>query len=73
MSGLNIHRMSGQDGHKIYHFRCSDVVKPLPDVKNKLRPVLSDLEKRNYWAKTTNQALSIKTYLKKNGELLLAQ
>ena len=30
MSGLNIHRMSGQVGHKMYNFRCNDVVKPLP-------------------------------------------
>ena len=30
MSDLNIHRMSGQVGHEIKHFRCSDVVKPLP-------------------------------------------
>ena len=29
MSGLNV-RMSGQVGHKIWHFRCNDVVKPLP-------------------------------------------
>ena len=29
MSGLNIHRMSGQVGHEIWHFRCNDVVKPL--------------------------------------------
>ena len=29
MSGLNIHRMSGQVGHEIQHFRC-DVVKALP-------------------------------------------
>ena len=31
MSSLNIHRMSVQVGHKIYHFRCSVVVKALPD------------------------------------------
>ena len=30
MSGLNIHRMSGQVGHEIWHFRYNDVVKPLP-------------------------------------------
>ena len=29
MSGLNIHRMSGQVGHEIQHFRC-DVVRALP-------------------------------------------
>ena len=30
MSGLNIHRMSGQVGHEIGHFGCNDVIKPLP-------------------------------------------
>ena len=30
MSGLNIHRMWVQVGHEIWHFRCDDVVKPLP-------------------------------------------
>ena len=30
MSGLNIHKISGQVEHQIEHFRCSNVVKPLP-------------------------------------------
>ena len=30
MSGLNIHRMSGQVGQEIENFRCSVVAKPLP-------------------------------------------
>ena len=30
ISGLKIYKMSGQVGHEISHFICSDVVKPLP-------------------------------------------
>ena len=30
MSGLNIHGMSGQVVHEMWHFRCNDVIKPLP-------------------------------------------
>ena len=42
MSGLNIHKMSGQVEHQIYHFRCSDVVKPLP---GPVHPLLNRLKK----------------------------
>ena len=42
MSGLNIHRMSGQVGHEIWHFRCNDVVKPLPGPPHPLLNILKE-------------------------------
>ena len=42
MSGLNIHTMLGQFGHKIYNFRCSEVVKPLPVTPHPLLNMLKE-------------------------------
>ena len=42
MSGLNIHRMSGQVGQKIWYFRCNDVVKPLPGPPHPLLSMLKE-------------------------------
>ena len=42
MSGLNIHRMSGQVGHEIWHFKCNDVVKPLPGPPQPLFKMLKE-------------------------------
>ena len=42
MSGLNIHTMLGQFGHIIYHFRCSEVVKPLPVTPHPLLNMLKE-------------------------------
>ena len=42
MSGLNIHRMSGQVEHEIWHFRCNDVVKPLPGPPHPLLNMLKE-------------------------------
>ena len=42
MSGLNIHKMSGQVGHEKYNFRCNDVVKPLPGPPHPLLNMLKE-------------------------------
>ena len=48
MSGLNIHRISGQVGHKIKHFRCNDVVKPLLRPPHPLLNILKEAEAVNF-------------------------
>ena len=42
MSSLNIHRMSGQAGHEIKHFRRNDVVKLLPGPPHPLLDMLKE-------------------------------
>ena len=37
-----MHRMSGQVGHEIEHFRCSDAVKPLPGPSHPLFNMLKE-------------------------------